>query len=843
MIGLGLALRYAILCLLCLLSFGQAQSQPPDIVEGARRSALAAFPQLDGSKPSVAAPSAVNTTALGCRLIDGIALPTPIEAFRVEFMLDDQPFAAHVSADGSIVQPCDERFPNLGAGAIPLVRARMDSDGDGISDSVDACPQIAGIPAAERAGCPNRRDGDRDGDGSPDARDRCPEQAGAAAANGCALMRDEDGDGLPDHVDICPANPGLMRQDFALGCPADGSGISQRQRGADDVCRASGDAPIYLDRSEDAETVGKLSDAPDRSIIGRTAALDWYQLANGWVQSGELRLSGACYNIPLVNPAPGGATGCYLRPRADYANVRQAPGGKQVARLYADWSFPALGRNINDDWLYYRAGWVNRAVLALSGNCDELPVLDPAKVAAGVIHFCAPDYPGLLPPRIDLGERNARIASHSIANRLRAAPDIAAEQIGEIPPRAILDAVLDGPACKDTHVWWQVESAGVVGWTVESDLNFNYYYLEPTTGDDAAARASKNPLVGTLSLAEQPRSNRIIHSANAVALDTIGLLAIEAPRQIAWSPDGIELAVLTDGGLLQRYSYPDLKPKPSLDPANEWRRATAIAYRSAGSALALGGADGSVTTIELQSQEPDAEAIALGEVAGPVRGIAWSRAGDKLAAISGDESLKLARRAGSLKLWALAEPSIASSKTLLHYRFPYPLTAVAFSADDRFLAVTGESVADEKAALWIYDASEGELLHSNALVPARGGARVVASPDKALGDFVYNSGDSLYQIHAESGEGSRIFHRASELLPYFAFRQQLIPDAEALLALATVARNGNYRLRIANALNHYSPTVAFDVAPSAIAFSPDGRALAMADPTADRALILGIIER
>ena len=685
--------------------------------------------------------------------------------------------------------------------------------------------------------------GDRDGDGSPDARDRCPEQAGAAAANGCALMRDDDGDGVPDRVDICSANPGVMRPDFALGCPADGSGSSQRRRSADDVCRASGDASIYLDRQEDTDKAGILSEVLERSIIGRTAAMDWYQLASGWVKSGELRLSGACYNIPLVNPTPGSATGCYLRPRAEYANVRQAPGGKHVTRLYANRSFPVLGRDLNADWLYFRAGWVNRAVLALSGSCDELPILDPAKVATGVINFCAPDYPGLLPPRIDIGERNAQITSHSIANRLRAAPDIAAEQIGEIPPRAVLDAVLDGPACKDTHVWWQVESAGVVGWTVESDLNFNYYYLELTTSDDAASRASKNPLVGTLSFAGQPRSNRIIHSANAVALDTIGLLAVEAPRAIAWSPDGTELAVVTDGGLLLLYSYPDLKPKSSHDPANEWRQATAIVYRSAGSALAIGGEDGSVTTVDMESEQPVAEAISLGEVAGPVRGIAWSRAGDKLAAVSGDESLRLARRAGSLKLWALAEPSIASSKILLHYNFPYPLTAVAFSADDRFMAITGESVADENAALWIYDLSTGELLFSKALVPMRGASRVVASSERTLGDFVYNSGDSLYQIYAESGEGSRIYHRAGELLPHFAFRWQVIPDAEALLAVATVARNGDNRLRIANALNHQSPTVAFDVAPSAIAFSPDGRALAVAETAADRVRVLGVSER
>ena len=835
-------MRYAILCLLCLLIGGPAQSQPLDIVERARRSALAAFPQLDGSKTSVVALAAVNTTALGCRLIDGLALPTPIEAFRVEFLLDDLPFAVHVSADGGMVQPCDERFPNLGAGAQPLVRARLDSDGDGLSNGADACPQIAGIPAGERAGCPNRRDGDRDGDGSPDARDRCPEQAGAAAANGCALMGDEDGDGVPDHADICPADTGVMRPDFALGCPADGSGSSQRPRSVDDVCRANGDASIYLDRSEGADIIGALNDVPP-AVIGRTAALDWVQLAHGWVKSGDLRLSGACYNIPLVNPAPGGATGCFLRPRADYANVRQAPGGKHVSRVYANRSYPVLGRNLKADWLYFRAGWVNRAVLALSGRCDELPILDPASVARGVIHFCPPDYPGLLPPRIDIGKRNARIASHSIANRLRAAPDVAAEQIGEIPPRALLDAVLDGPACKDTHVWWQVESAGVVGWTVESDLKFNFYYLEPSTSEAEAVSASKNPFVETFSLTEQPASNRIIHSANAAALDTIGLLAIETPRQIAWSPDAAELAVVADDGSIRRYGYPELTFISSAPAPTASRRVSVIAYHPLGAKLAVGGADGLVTLIDLESAQPDSAAISLGEVAGPAQGIAWSRAGDMLAAISGDESLQLARRAGALKLWALVEASFAGSKILLHYHFPYPLTAVAFSADDRFLAVTGESVADENAALWIYDAGEGELLYSKALVPARGGARVLASPDRTLGDFVYNSGDSLYQIHVESGEDRRIYHRAGERLPHFAFRWQVIPDAETLLAIATVARNGDTRLRITNALNPHSPTTAFEIAPSAVAFSPDGRALAVVVPAQDSALILGVSER
>ena len=835
-------MRRAIVFLLCLLCWQSAQSQPPDLFEVARRAVIAALPELGAdAEPTVSLVAAVDTTALGCRLIAGAPLPTPIDAYRLEFTLADEPFAVQVSADGSMTQPCDERFPNLGAGVISLVRARLDRDGDGLSDSADACPQIAGVIASERAGCPKRSDGDFDGDGAVDARDRCPAQAGAAAANGCALMRDEDGDGVPDHVDICPADPGLAGQDFALGCPADGGGSSTRLRAAGDICQAGGDAMIYADRIEGADVIGALNDEPE-AVIGRTATMDWYQLTTGWAKSGELRLSGACYNIPLVNPTPGGATGCYLRPRADYAIVRQAPGGKQVIRLYRNRSFAALGQNVRGDWLYYRAGWVRRADLALSGNCDALPLLDPAKVASGVVHFCAPDYPGLLPPRIDIGERNARIASHSTANRLRAAPNVQAEQIGEIPPRAVLDAVLDGPACKAPHIWWQVRLGDLTGWTAESDVNANYYYLEPLPRTDGADQRARHRDFNAPSLQAQPQANRVIHSANAGALDTIGLLAIETPRAIAWSPQGVELAIVTDDGSINRYGYPDLALISSASAPKDSRRASAIAYRPLGAILAIGGADGSVTLADLESAQLYSDAITLGEVAGTVRAMAWTRAGDKLAIVSGDESRRLARRSGSLSLWQLDPMAPADSHRLLHFHFPYPLTAVAFSADSRLLAVTGESDSDMRAGLWVYRVADGGLLFSKALVPMRGAARVVSSPDEALGDFVYSSGDSLYQLAVASGQDQRIYHQAGERLPHFVFRHQVIPGAETLLAVASTARNGDTRLRIANTLNAYSPAAALEVMPSSIAFSRDGRALAVVEPQADRVLVLGVIQ-
>jgi outer membrane protein OmpA-like peptidoglycan-associated protein len=95
-----------------------------------------------------------------------------------------------------------------------------DTDGDGIYDKDDACPDVAGI--AEFNGCP-----DSDGDGIEDSKDDCPNEAGIAELNGCP---DSDGDGVADKDDKCPTVAGLKALD---GCPdADGDGIAD----GDDKC-------------------------------------------------------------------------------------------------------------------------------------------------------------------------------------------------------------------------------------------------------------------------------------------------------------------------------------------------------------------------------------------------------------------------------------------------------------------------------------------------------------------------------------------------------------------------------------------------------------------------------
>lgn len=88
-----------------------------------------------------------------------------------------------------------------------------DSDGDGISDKKDLCPEVAGL--GQFQGCP-----DTDGDGIQDKDDKCPMEAGPIELNGCP---DTDGDGIADADDLCPDEAGPAEFN---GCPdSDGDGI------------------------------------------------------------------------------------------------------------------------------------------------------------------------------------------------------------------------------------------------------------------------------------------------------------------------------------------------------------------------------------------------------------------------------------------------------------------------------------------------------------------------------------------------------------------------------------------------------------------------------------------
>lgn len=113
-----------------------------------------------------------------------------------------------VDSDGDGVANGIDRCPNSPAGArVDSSGCELDSDGDGVKDSMDKCPGTPAGVSVNAAGCPM----DSDGDGVADDKDKCPgTPAGAKVdANGCEM--DGDNDGVVDRLDECPNSaPGVQ---------------------------------------------------------------------------------------------------------------------------------------------------------------------------------------------------------------------------------------------------------------------------------------------------------------------------------------------------------------------------------------------------------------------------------------------------------------------------------------------------------------------------------------------------------------------------------------------------------------------------------------------------------
>lgn len=89
-------------------------------------------------------------------------------------------------------------------------RELRDTDSDGITDSLDHCPNESGLQSLQ--GCP-----DSDSDGVADGMDQCPSQPGSF--DGCP---DGDGDGVGNHIDKCPETFGDVDQNGCMSkaaCP------------------------------------------------------------------------------------------------------------------------------------------------------------------------------------------------------------------------------------------------------------------------------------------------------------------------------------------------------------------------------------------------------------------------------------------------------------------------------------------------------------------------------------------------------------------------------------------------------------------------------------------------
>jgi OOP family OmpA-OmpF porin len=112
--------------------------------------------------------------------------------------------AVVVDSDGDGVSDDRDECPNTPAGVTVDSRGcPLDSDGDGVPDYLDQCPGTPAGVSVDSRGCPP----DTDGDGVPDYRDQCPGTPAGVAVDDTGCPPDTDGDGVVDHLDQCPDTP------------------------------------------------------------------------------------------------------------------------------------------------------------------------------------------------------------------------------------------------------------------------------------------------------------------------------------------------------------------------------------------------------------------------------------------------------------------------------------------------------------------------------------------------------------------------------------------------------------------------------------------------------------
>lgn len=154
-----------------------------------------------------------------------------------------------MDTDGDGVPDYRDRCPDTPLGVrVDEFGCPIDSDGDGVVDYLDRCPTVPGLEKFD--GCP-----DRDGDGIEDAFDKCPDVPGTAEFFGCP---DRDGDGIPDNADKCPDVAGLCQFD---GCPdRDGDGVPDAIDQCPDVPGTIANNGCPEVRADDIDAINRMLD-------------------------------------------------------------------------------------------------------------------------------------------------------------------------------------------------------------------------------------------------------------------------------------------------------------------------------------------------------------------------------------------------------------------------------------------------------------------------------------------------------------------------------------------------------------------------------------------------------
>ena len=178
--------------------------------------------------------AAVDNVSLKYAKVDNFVIPSNTSYVRVNFgmgfsfkgrnkkdKLDDEPIQAEkveiLDSDNDGVVDTLDRCANTPEGVVVDKNGcPIDSDKDGVADYVDNCPDTPEGAPVDESGCPL----DTDKDGVPDYKDNCPETSEDVNVDENGCPSDADKDGVWDINDRCPDTPNGVRVN-ENGCPFD----------------------------------------------------------------------------------------------------------------------------------------------------------------------------------------------------------------------------------------------------------------------------------------------------------------------------------------------------------------------------------------------------------------------------------------------------------------------------------------------------------------------------------------------------------------------------------------------------------------------------------------------
>jgi len=576
----------------------------------------------------------------------------------------------------------------------------VDVDFDDIADRVDDCPEVPGV--AIQQGCPPPED--RDGDGIPNTLDACPDTYARGAIlplttyHGCS---DIDFDGVADEVDACPTISGLPEYN---GCKSpsgdsDGDGVIDAQDACPTEAKSGAvlpDTAFYGCPDRDGDGIADKADAcPDVAGVAQFGGCaEANQQAQAALQETRMRAS-----------LPAFASECLVMPNAlnTAVNVRQIPAeAESILRSIPDTaSYRAIGQAQDTQgrvwYVLADGGWVASWVLDVVGPCANLPQQDPLSLMDVL--------PAPVPVQavVQIGVGAAPITPDN-------APQLTLMGTLPLESAAFFTQLANGRVALHTleHIFLYGSQGGYFAPQGEIDLA------------SAVSFSAINPAADRYVIPAFTAEGSRLQLRTLTAANPLVIWGIEA-SQAVFSPDGQHL-VTVDASPVVNFLQIDGSGNDTAVAYNVAVRAARFAPHGALLAFLGTEADAQGVVLLVDPQAPTLIQNLLPLGAAPGAGMAFDSAGTQFAVGLAD---------GSVLVWLTPAGALLNRFAVL----PHAVRGLAFSPDGRLLAVLGMG----EAAL--LDVATGAVLVN---LPVETGTDVIFSEDGRLflvaGKFLYGFG-------------------------------------------------------------------------------------------------------